>query len=80
MINVIPFLFKGVTKLFEEFDQNKNSALEMKELAQLNLKLFFTIPRFGVVGMFNKKWLRGLIKLLKLYSSMFFIAKTWLIY
>nr|XP_022323918.1 uncharacterized protein LOC111124909 isoform X4 [Crassostrea virginica] len=41
---------EGVTKLFEEFDQNKNSALEMKELAQLNLKLFFTIPRFGVVG------------------------------
>ena len=50
------FSFKGVTKLFEEFDQNKNSALEMKELAQLNLKLFFTIPRFGVVGMFTKTW------------------------
>lgn len=41
---------EGVAKLFEEFDQNKNSALEIKELAQMNLKLFFTVPRFGIVG------------------------------
>ncbi|XP_062577173.1 uncharacterized protein LOC134239045 [Saccostrea cucullata] len=41
---------QAVIKMFEEFDQNKNSALELKELAQLNLKLFFSIPRFGVVG------------------------------
>lgn len=49
----LPRLLQGVAKLFEEFDQNKNSALEIKELAQMNLKLFFTVPRFGIVGKYS---------------------------
>uniref|UniRef100_K1PTH6 non-specific serine/threonine protein kinase n=1 Tax=Magallana gigas TaxID=29159 RepID=K1PTH6_MAGGI len=60
-----------VESLFDEVDKNKKGVLGISEISQLNLKLFFLLPRFGTDGhnekyggwpeiLFKMSWLREL--------------------
>ncbi|XP_062577865.1 uncharacterized protein LOC134239727, partial [Saccostrea cucullata] len=44
-----------VDALFDEVDRKRRGSLDVSEIAQLNLKLFFLLPRFGTDG-FNEKY------------------------
>ncbi|XP_061180809.1 uncharacterized protein LOC133189455 [Saccostrea echinata] len=46
---------KKVEALFDEVDRRRRGTLDVSEIAQLNLKLFFLLPRFGTDG-FNEKF------------------------